>query len=348
MNKSTAQIEIDGTFFEGWKSIALDFDIESVSSSFSFSARDKDNVLSDLDAGVKCRILINEDIIVMDGFITKRDETITATSHDIVITGSDKLIDAVECAAIYPSQTWTSAKFSSIVRDLLSPFEIQIDSSRLTDDPIIKKLTIQSGETAFDTIERLCRSQAVIPTSSLGGKLDLTYAAIDTDRAADNLVIGTNLKKLKKTSDWSERFSDYIGLSQMSGNGKKWTEAMVRGKAEAFDRGVTRYRPKVFVAEGRLEPELLNQRVAWEAQVRAGRSVERMAVVDGWFKKNEPSTVDTMWKKNKRTSLIIGDTSEELLISSVSMSLDSSGEQTTIGLRHPDTYKQDPTMEVEL
>lgn len=350
-NASTLAIEINGEKFTGWKRSAFDFDIESLSSSFSLFARDKKGILNDLESGTAIKAYIEngrQRVLIMNGFITSRERELSENNVAVTITGSDKLIDVVECSTFRKSQTWIKKRFTEIVTDLITPFNVTLDKTDLTDDPIIDKLTIQSGETAFDTIERLCRSQAVLPISTFDGVLKLTYAG--TDRADIDLILGENIKSVREATDWTERFSDYICLAQTPGSGKRWTKAMVQGRAEAFDRGVTRYRPKVFIAESKTKATTLKQRVNWEAQVRSGRATDYSVVLSGWFQKDAIGNLLSLWEKNKLVTLVVDEynVDRDFLITSVSMTLDESGEITVLSLRHPDTYKPDPTEEVDL
>jgi len=351
VNNNTIHIEVGDKQFTGWKSIAVDFDMESVSSSFSFTARDRDNILSDLQSGEACKLYVNGDILILDGYIVERSTHLGPSTDEITISGNDRTIDLVECSAVHKSRVWVNKKLSVIAKDLAEPFSVEIDSNDLLEDTVIEKLAIQSGETAFDALERLCRSQAVLPISTFDGKIKLTYAADFTHRADSYLISPGNIKEITETTTWADRYSEYVGLSQATKSGKQWTKELVQGKATAIDRGVDRYRPLIIIAENKLKREELIKRVNWEAQVRAGRSSEYTVVTSGWYQKDQNGKELSLWEKNKRTRLQVESKNidKEVLITTVSFTLDNSnGEQTVLGLRHPDTYKVDPTEEVKL
>ncbi len=345
---STLELLVNGKLFSGWKSATFSSSMEALSSTFAISARDKDNSLAELEEGVPCvayAVNGSSKDKLLDGFIVQRRESITSTAHTVSISGSDKLIDLVDCAVVRENRSWIKVRFSRIIKDLADPFSVVVDTSDLSDDPIIDKMTLQSGESPFAAIDRLCKSQAVLPLGAYDGTLLLTYAADQDDRFETDLVLGENIKEFSRDSDWSEVFSEYTTLGQAAGRGKRWTEAMLQGKAVATDENVTRYRPQLFIAETRSSKTELTKRVAWEAQIRAGRATSQTVTLKGWY------TNGSLWEKNKRVRLRVPEKSinEDRLIVNVSFTLDNSrGEETTLTLRHPDVYKADPTLKVDL
>ena len=359
-NHSTIALEINGQRFEGWESFSMEFDIETFVTSFNLSLYDPDSVLAvgkdDFPAGNQCSISITNQMRptldrVLDGFIVRRRRSISSSSNSLNVEGADKLVDLLDCSAVHPSRTWFKAPFSVIVSDLARPFGVTVVATGLRSDPIIDKFSLQSGESAFAAIERLCRSQAVLPLSDFQGYLTLGYAASPAERAAVDLEMGVNILSLDEDVDWTERYSEYTVLGQGAGNGKKWTKAMLASSATAKDTGITRYRPKIIIAENKATKEILIQRVNWEAQVRSGRSTEYNVTVRGWYQTNRAGFPVALWQKNQRVTLRYpeaGLLNEELLITKVTFSLDSGGELTRLTLKHPDIFKAQPGAVVDL
>lgn len=358
-----AFIEIQGNLYTGWKRVALDFSMDEIAGSFSFTADDKDNILGDLSEDTECSIQVSDDseeifITVLRGYITDIERTISANEHTTVVSGSDYMIDIVECSALPKRRQWVKAKFVKIIKDVLEPFEnIKLNYSNINNNPVIDKVALKTGEKAFTFIERLCRSQVILPQNDYNGTLYLTYSADKNQRAGTDLIVGSNVTKLIETRSSTERFSEYIGVAQNHGGGKKWTRDIVQNKITASDRGIARYRPLVFFAETKADRLTLAQRVNWEAQVRAGRSRVITCLTDSWFK-----DASSLWGINKRTTAIYKQENsvieevnskawnleEEQLITGVSFVLNDSGEQTTLLLKHPDVFKQDPSKEIDL
>ena len=371
-NQSTIALQIGAQRFEGWESVSMEFDMESLVSTFSLGLYDPDRLLSvdadDFPAGQACKISITNKTIpisyisqggtgfqtsetVIDGFIVRRRRALSRSSNVLTVEGADKLVDLVDCSAEHTSRTWMKKPFSGIVRDLVAPFDITVNSLALQGDPLIDKFTLQSGETVFDAIERLCRSQAVLPLSDFKGNVVLSYAATKAEPAAAWLMLGVNLLSLEENVDWSERYSKYTVLGQSAGDGKKWTTEMLQSSATARDTGITRYRPKIIISENRATNEIMIKRVRWEAQVKSGRSTEYTATVRGWYKTNLSGQPDSLWQKNEKLILRCtpwGIYSQELLITKVVFSLDDSGELTQLTLKHPDVFKAQPGAVVDL
>lgn len=353
MNSSVVELELNGMLYTGWKSFKITFDMESLSTAFDFELYDKGSTFSEaFQTGLEVSVYIKSTVtsrsktLVATGYIVQINRSITGSATSMHIMCNDKLIDLVECSALHSAQTWYSKKFTGIIKDILKPFKISLDTSELQGDVLIKKFTLQSGETAFSAIERLCRSQAVLPLSLWEGVLKLGYAAGPQDKTVVNLAVGENILSFKEKTSWKERHSNYLGRSQAAGNGKRWTKAMLQCSANATDTGVTRYRPLLFVAENRADVKTLKKRVNWEAQVRSGRAREYLVSVDGFYQRG----TQQLWQKNKRVNLrnTYWTIDTELLITKVAMSLTSSGELTVLTLKHPDIFKANPAERVKL
>lgn len=357
MNSSIVQLDLNGQLFTGWKRFSFEDDMETLSSSFSFDLYDKsDSVTKSFRTGLDCVININNEGVgvdnfsILNGFIVNTNKNKSGTNSNFSVNGFDKLIDIVECSVIYRSQTWLNKRFSSIIKDILDPFAIGLDQTNLKSDPKIERFTIQSGESAFDAIERLCRNEAVLPLSTFAGDLLLGYSATENERAAD-LEYGSNILVINESVDWSERFSNYTGLAQYPGRGGRWKKDILQSREVAIDAGVTRYRPLLFIAEGKAERKTLRQRVRWEAQIRSGRSREYTVTVSGWYQKDVNGNISNqLWEKNKRVNLRYDDwdINEDRLITKVVFTLDENGELTILTLKHPDIFKQNPSEEVDL
>jgi prophage tail gpP-like protein len=360
-DKSSIDLLIDGTSFTGWESFSATFDMESLVSSFRLDLHDSGNVLadvasSDLKTGAACRISISNPLVsiptpVIDGFLTNTSRSIDTASTALMVEGADKLVDLLDCSAMHTSRTWSRKTFSSIIYDLLSPFGLFVNPNALgADDPLIEKFTLQSGEAVFDAVERLCRSQAVLPLSSFSGDLILGYAATGNERALEDLSLPGNLLSLTESVDWTERFSEYTAIGQGPGDGKRWTKEMLQAAATATDTGVTRYRPKLIMSENKVTKEILVKRVGWEAQVRSGRSTEFTGVVRGWYQRTPSGIPAALWEKNKRVGLRCPEWRVDVdrLITKVVFSLDATGELTTLTLKHPGVFAADPGQRVDL
>jgi prophage tail gpP-like protein len=363
-NRSTVSLTLDGHKFTGWKSFSASFDMEQFVNQCRFDLFDKDGSLihgmpsgstgSPFETGLSCSVSVQNQAVfgdtdILNGFVVSDTDTEDGNSNQMSIVAADKTVDLLDCSAIHESQTWTNKAFSKIVRDLAQPFGITVVSTLLERDSQIKKFTVQSGESPFDAIERLCRHEAVLPLSSLDGKLVLGYAATSAERAVEALEVGVNVTSAQRSRDWTERFSDYTVIGQGAGSGKRWTKELLQAAATARDIGVSRHRPKLIVAENKLTQKLAIQRVKWEAQIRSGRSTEFRVTKRGWFQ-TIGGTPARLWETNQRVDFRWPSrgVDREFLITGVELSLGSGGEITTLTLKHPDVFNPQPGLQVDL
>ena len=356
---STISLDIAGRRFPTWKSASIIFDMETLVTRATFNLYDPDALFSiggdDFVTGQPCAVSIINNLRtapdqVLDGYIIRRRRGLSGSRNVLTVEVADKLVDLLDCSAIHKSRTWIRKPFSFIIRDLLFPFSLTLDSTALQTDPVITKFTLQSGESAFDAIERLCRAQAVLPLSSLTGTLVLGNSASLAERSAEDLEVGVNIKELDEEVDWSEQFSEITVLGQSSGDGKRWTKEMLQAAATARDTGVTRYRPKVIISENKATRELLIKRVNWETQVRSGRATTYVATVRGWYQKNRAGVPMVLWQKNQRVNLRCAEwgLNEERLITKVELTIGDGGELAKLTLKHPDIFSAQPGLVVDL
>lgn len=340
-------MEIGGYNLEGWKSVAVSRSMESLSASFSFELTDKTGSASRaIQTGLEASLWMTDGIFrdrIVRGFIDSVSRSTSGTDNQMTVSGRDITGDLVDAAVLRKSSTWQAAKFSKIIKDICDPFSIEVDAVDLLSDPKIEKFTVQPGESAFQAIERLCRSQAVTPLTDKEGRLVLTYSGLTS--TIDSLVLGKNVLSLTESVDWNDRFSRYIGKGQAGNGGKAWQKQNTQIAAEATDPEVTRYRPFLFLAESKTSLSMIRARVNWEAQVRAGRSKSYTATVRDWTQ-----TGGIPWGINRRVSLRAASwgVDTELLITGLTFTLDDSGRRTDLTLNSVDTYRADPLERVEL
>jgi len=344
--------------FTGWKSISVQRTMESFCGSFTVELVDKQgSATNQITEGIATKLFVKEDLFganypLINGYIDGVKLKLSGQSTQMSIQGRDITCDMIDSAAIAPSNTWTKAKFSKIIRAIVLPFGITVDTSQLIIDEEIDKFTLQNGETAYEAIERLCRSQAVLPLTDFEGNLLLTYSADTTVKADEDLVVGDNVLEVEREASWADRYSEYFCRGQRSGKGKAWDGRITQMVAVATDLAIDRYRPMVFMSENKATDRNLQSRVNWEAQVRAGRGTFYNVVVQGWFQHNAITRAKTrLWTVNERVNIKVPrwGVDEQQLITAVDYHIDESGgRKTRLVLKNVDVYKSNPTEEVAL
>lgn len=302
----------------------------------------------EIKAGTPAKIQMgSQDLIV--GYIDRVRRTKSAQGTALEFTGRDKTSDLVDCSAIFKTNSWRKKSLFGIVSDICTPFGIDVTLSGF-EDPIVEEFAIQTGETPFAAIERLCRVYSLLPLTDQYGGLLLTNVAGDT--ADVSLTVGQNIKKIDYEIDYSGKFSNYIFKGQTRGKGAGWLEDKIDLKGEAVDVGVDRYRPIIFVAEKNMTPLEISKRAAWEAQVRAGRAEKTTVITTGWMQNTMvPPIASRPWTINELVSVRDSEwgINVQLLLTSVTFDLTTTGGRlTTLELSPPEIYKADPAEEIEL
>lgn len=103
----------------------------------------------------------------------------------------------------------------------------------------------------------------------------------------------------------------------------------------AQDPGITRYRPKVIIAEAQADDDNAENRADWELRRRIGQSVKASITVNGWRQQS-----GDLWTPNLMTYVNVPwlGLDRELIISEVEFSIDDGGEITRLGLTLPDAF----------
>ncbi len=345
-----AILEIDGTSFSGWEKVSIVRTMETLAATFTLEMVEGAGVTAaQVTPGKKVRLFLadtkqgdEQDLLV--GWIDARARSISGDSTSLSISGRDVCADLVDCAAVHTSSSWTKATLAQIAEDVCKPFGIYVDS-RTDDRTPFDKVVLQSGESAFDLIERLSRQRGVLPLSNRFGDLVLTYAEETGGNSVQRLVQGVNLLELSEEWDDTGRFSKYTVKGQTGGDGSPWgSSEAVSLFGKATDAAVSRYRPTVIMAEGKITRASVSRRAAWEAQVRAGRAKSYTCRVQGWWQSPAELVSDSRpWEVNNLVDLEAFGETQQLLITGTAFTLDNSGGRyTELTLKSPDTYRKNP------
>lgn len=351
------QLEVDGKNFQGWKKVTIKHSMETLCGAFSIELYDKqDSQTNDIDEGSACKIsLVNDETkardLILTGYIDEVNRRESSSSTSMTIKGRDRTSDLVDCSAEHTSNTWIQVRLQDLCKELADPFGILVDDSELEQLDPIKKFTLQMGETAYSAIERIIRSKAVLATTNSDSDLVLTYSADASTKSEENLEVGKNVLEIEETRTSQKRFSKYICRGQTSGRGKKWSKQNTRLIADAIDEEITRYRPHIFMAENKATSDGLKARVAWEAQIRAGRARVYTVTVKGWYQTDYFGAKVKPWEINERVNLkwTRRNIDKQFLITSVAHRLaEGTGRTTTLVLKNVDIFKANPTEKVQL
>lgn len=289
--------------------------------------------------GTRCQLHLGR-TLVMDGYVDDVAIDYDAASHTVRIAGRDASADLVDCAAcVDGSHEWLGVGLLEAAGRLLRPFGVTVRSEVDLGQPI-PRLAIQPGETAWETLERACRSRGVLATGDGIGGLVLTRAGQGGRMPLVLQAGGQAGQVLRAGGRWShqDRHSLYVVRGQQEGAAGLSADQVRAPEARLQDEEIGRYRPTVLLAESTGDGRSLSDRAAWAMRVNSGRSRTVIYEVQGWRCGAE------LWRPNALISIsdrwmeVDGD----LLIVSVDFQLDARGSITRLELAPPDAYVIEP------
>ena len=291
----TLTLTVNGTPYRGWKTIAIDRSIETLSGGFQLgvSERWEDGATPrPIQSGDECTVKIDNDLVIT-GYVNAVNPSFDDKSHTLEVSGRDKAGDLIDCSAINAPGQWNNQKLEKIASAIAAPFGISV-SAEVNTGEAFKKFSIEQGETAYEAIHRLCKLRAVLCISDRQGGLLLTAAG--NSRAATALVQGENILGGTGNEDDRDRFSTVYVKGQTQGDDNKTGAVITKCKGRATDSEITRYRPLLVVAEGQADSKQCQERAEWVIRNRKGKSKSFRLTVPGWRQGNRASA--PLWDIN--------------------------------------------------
>ena len=291
-------ITVNGLQLKRWTSFSLTKDLDELSNSFSasFTSGHDLAVIQDwwkIHLGDPCEIELAGDV-VMYGWIEEVVVDYTEDTHKLTLSGRDRLCDLVDCSPIVKTEWW-GERASVIIQDLCTPFGIPVNFSpgiqERMNEVISEQVKVNEGDSAFDTISRICNYKAVLPTSDGGHTLKIS--AEGTRRATSPLKIGYNILQATSSEHNSERFNHYIVKASEKGSNNTDVIETAQAQGEADDSRISRYRPLVIISDKSANSADCEVRAQWEAVIRAGKSRQVHYLVPGWTQRD-----GSLWNVN--------------------------------------------------
>lgn len=341
-------LSIGDYMLSGWTSLRCTRGIERFPSDFElgmtelFPGQANDFVVQPGDEFV---LSIGSDPVVV-GYIDRVVPSINANMHEIRVLGRGKCQDLLDCAAEWPNGQISNCTAYDIATKLAAPFGISVNCS-IDGLTIIPQQNILLGETAYEIIERSARfSQLLVYEDRYGA---LTLAQASGESMASGVQEGVNMESASVERSMDQRYSD-IACAMIGTNNLQDLNAINLPVYHSTDPNVTRYRPRVIIAEaGELGWDVGKQRADWEVARRAGRSEVVHLVVDNW------RDVDgNLWEPNKLIDVLIpslkvsadqgGNIPMRYLIAEVTYHLGLDGTHAELTLMKPQAFRPEPIL----
>lgn len=333
-----AALIINGMSYGGWTGISVTRDIERMSGAFQLDLTDKWPGIEEKRAvkpGFKCQLMLDNEPLVT-GHLDTVDMSISAGDHTLTAVGRDKTADLIDCTAHHLTGEWRDTSLIQIARDLCQPFGIVAFSLIAAANEPIKLFKLEESETAFSAIERLCRIQGLLATSSTDGNVVLTQSE-EAVELSNPLRTGKNATVLSANArfDHAQRFSKITVKGQDGGDDFSDPADATEPAANTIDNLITRYRPLTVLAEEQVDAKACQTRADWEVSVRRGRSRILTATVQGWHH------ADDLWRPLTKVPCEIPEINLNgmMLISAVTYSKSAdAGTTATLTLSDPDAF----------
>ena len=273
-------LAIGGTRYEGWTRATVTRALKTISGTFAIGLSEKTPGVAtprQVKPGDRCRVLLHGEAVIT-GFVDSVRASYERGTHEVEIAGRDATGDLVDCSAASEPGEWHDETLERIAARLCEPFGIAVRAGEASAP--FRRFRIEEGETVFEALDRACRMRGVLPLSDGAGGIVLGRPV--RSRAGVRLEWGVNILAASGEASGLNRYSHYTIFGQQPGDDFLNPEAAAHVIATARDPGVTRHRPLTMLAEQALDAAEAQERVDWEAVVRAGRARRATITVQGW------------------------------------------------------------------
>jgi bacteriophage Mu P family protein len=240
-------VEIDGKSHNNWKSYDIDSDFLIPADAFAFDigVPSDSTVLPDY-SGAEVKVRIN-DTLVMTGIVDTVQHGISKTSRTYRLNGRDKASVLVDCSA--PITNVKGLTVLDAVKKIVEPLGIKQVQLKAENNPLLDKVDIDVGETAWNAAMRCANSAGLHLWFEPNGVLIVGGADYSTPPVATLCCMKdgsqNNFEQADLSFDVSNRFSEITFLAQS--HGKQGQDNKNDLKWVYKDSEMTTYKPKTVV-----------------------------------------------------------------------------------------------------
>lgn len=240
-------VEIDGKSHNNWKSYDIDSDFLIPADAFAFDigVPSDSTVLPDY-SGAEVKVRIN-DMLVMTGIVDTVQHGISKTNRTYRLNGRDKASVLVDCSA--PITNVKGLTLLDAVKKIVEPLGIKQVQLKAENNPLLDKVDIDVGETAWNAAMRCANSAGLHLWFEPNGVLIVGGADYSTPPVATLCCMKdgsqNNFEQADLSFDVSNRFSEITFLAQS--HGKQGQDNKNDLKWVYNDPEMTTYKPKTVV-----------------------------------------------------------------------------------------------------
>lgn len=240
-------VEIDGKSHNSWKNYDIDSDFLIPADAFAFDigVPSDSTVLPDY-SGAEVKVRIN-DTLVMTGIVDTVQHGISKTNRTYRLNGRDKASVLVDCSA--PITNVKGLTVLDAVKKIVEPLGIKQVQLKAENNPLLDKVDIDVGETAWNAAMRCANSAGLHLWFEPNGVLIVGGADYSTPPVATLCCMKdgsqNNFEQADLSFDVSNRFSEITFLAQS--HGKQGQDNKNDLKWVYKDSDMTTYKPKTVV-----------------------------------------------------------------------------------------------------
>lgn len=240
-------VEIDGKSHNSWKNYDIDSDFLIPADAFAFDigVPSDSTVLPDY-SGAEVKVRIN-DTLVMTGIVDTVQHGISKTNRTYRLNGRDKASVLVDCSA--PITNVKGLTVLDAVKKIVEPLGIKQVQLKAENNPLLDKVDIDVGETAWNAAMRCANSAGLHLWFEPNGVLIVGGAYYSTPPVATLCCMKdgsqNNFEQADLSFDVSNRFSEITFLAQS--HGKQGQDNKNDLKWVYKDSEMTTYKPKTVV-----------------------------------------------------------------------------------------------------
>jgi prophage tail gpP-like protein len=246
-NPDNVELLIAGRTHSDWSSYEIDSDLLTPADAWNVSLGMSGNEMPpDVTPGAPV-VLTVDGQTVLTGRIDEVTHTVNKNSHTFTMSGRDNAAALLDCAApVFSAQQASLKQLVAALTKDFGKFKIRInaDQTRLR-----KKVAIDPGDTAWNTLSRIAEANGLWPwfdpdgTLVIGGP-DYSVTPVGALIMRRNGQ-GNNVLSLTKTESVAERFSKVTVYGQMPGSIMEQGLPSLHGSAEDTGLAGIWNRPKI-------------------------------------------------------------------------------------------------------
>jgi prophage tail gpP-like protein len=333
-------LSVGGHDYGGWKAVSIGAGLERQARDFTLGITWRwpggGEVPVRIRQGEAVEVRIGQELL-LTGYVFSTPIRYDSESVTLSISGRSRTADLVDCAAVNQPGQWRGQNVQQIITALAGEYGIAVvNEAALTLG--VEDHTIEPGETAFESIDRLLTLSRLFSTDDGQGRLVIAKPG-SAGRAVDTLELGKNLLSGDTNLDFCGVFSEYISKGQRSGSDVIYGAQANEVEARISDARIERRRVKVIQQSGQLTAKLARERVEWERASAVGKALAVNYVVQGWRQSN-----GALWRHNMLVRVVdplIG-LDRDMLISEISYELSEQGTTAKISVAPPEAFLPEP------